>query len=81
MLLHLANNQPTQNEVYIMIFSYLLIGLLALFLFVNSIIFLLDKLCHCMNYRLTKSSCYLLALSLIGLLGFFVGQAILSTVI
>lgn len=64
-----------------MIFPYLLIGLLTLFLFVNSIIFLLDKLCHCMNYRLTKSSCYLLALSLTGLLGFFVGQVILSTVV
>ena len=64
-----------------MIFPYLLLGLFALLLFVNSMIFLLNRLCRCTNYRLTKSSYYILALSLTGLIGFFVGQVILSTVI
>lgn len=59
-----------------MIFPYLLVGLFALLLFVNSIIFLLNKHCRCRNYRLTKSSYYLLTLLLTGIIGFFIGQAV-----
>lgn len=59
-----------------MIFPYLLVGLFALLLFVNSIIFLLNKYCRCRNYRLTKSSYYLLALLLTGIIGFSIGQAV-----
>lgn len=59
-----------------MIFPYLLVGLFALLLFVNSIIFLLNKHCRFRNYRLTKSSYYLLTLLLTGIIGFFIGQAV-----